>query len=249
MLHNVLIISRAGMLLFNKDFLTQLEKPGLLASLISTIFNFSLDSTGMAVSYIELTKLAITVVNDDATHIYCVLFHDMEDGAEFGKIVANEILDRFKKEYNMDFNNTILVKSFHGFHSKIPDAIRNTVRPVLVKLQRTPGVKNALLVEDTVVTYAARQIDQLGVVANIRALLISSSEMMSLKADSPFYVSIDNNENLIHISKIEKALLVVVSKKSENNEICAEAIHEAVEMLKKVFSILSNLDSNRSFRD
>lgn len=52
---------------------------------------FSKVAAGMQVAYVELTGVAVTLVGNDATNTFCALFHDREDGATFGRLIASEV--------------------------------------------------------------------------------------------------------------------------------------------------------------
>lgn len=66
--------------------------------------------------------------------VFCALFHDRQDGAKFGKILATEILAAFVEEYATDLGALgHNLKDFHGFNFKIIEIIRDCVRPILAQ--------------------------------------------------------------------------------------------------------------------
>jgi hypothetical protein len=71
-----------------------------VGSLLTAMLEFSLVTAGMPVSYIELSGLGVTIVGSEATKVFCALFQDREDGADFGKLLATEILNAFQDEYS-----------------------------------------------------------------------------------------------------------------------------------------------------
>lgn len=60
---------------------------------------FSKVAAGMQVAYVELTGLAVTLVGNEATNTFCALFHDREDGATFGRLIASEVSYVFKNVF------------------------------------------------------------------------------------------------------------------------------------------------------
>lgn len=52
---------------------------------------FSKVAAGMQVAYVELTGVSVTLVGNDATNTFCALFHDRDDGATFGRLIASEV--------------------------------------------------------------------------------------------------------------------------------------------------------------
>ncbi len=55
---------------------------------------FSKVAAGMQVAYVELTGVSVTLVGNEATNAFCALFHDREDGATFGRLIASEVKTR-----------------------------------------------------------------------------------------------------------------------------------------------------------
>lgn len=66
-------------------------QPRLLGSLLTAMVEFSKVAAGMQVAYVELTGVAVTLVGNEATNTFCALFHDREDGATFGRLIASEV--------------------------------------------------------------------------------------------------------------------------------------------------------------
>ncbi|CAN0542681.1 unnamed protein product, partial [Ectocarpus sp. 12 AP-2014] len=65
-------------------------QPRLLGSLLTAMVEFSKVAAGMQVDYVELTGVGVTLVGNEATNTFCALFHDREDGATFGRLIASE---------------------------------------------------------------------------------------------------------------------------------------------------------------
>lgn len=74
-------MATSGLVLFSKEFVNSVAQPRLIGSLLTAMIEFSQQTSGMFVSYIELTNVAVTIVTDDVLKVFCALFHDREDGA------------------------------------------------------------------------------------------------------------------------------------------------------------------------
>ncbi len=66
----------------------------LIGNVITTMVQFSELTVGMRMCYMELEEVGLSVVGGHSTP-YCVVFHDLEDGADLGKLLANQILVSF----------------------------------------------------------------------------------------------------------------------------------------------------------
>lgn len=83
------------------------------------MIEFSQQTTGMMVSYIELSNglilqsfgliishlVAVTIVINDVAKVFCALFHDRDDGCSFGRLICSEILTAFTQVLHL--NNTL----------------------------------------------------------------------------------------------------------------------------------------------
>lgn len=67
------------------------KQPRLVGSLLTAMVEFSKLNAGMQVSYVEMTTVSVTLVGNEATKVYCALFHDRQDGATFGRLIASEV--------------------------------------------------------------------------------------------------------------------------------------------------------------
>ena len=115
MLKNILVVSSSGLVLFSKEYETSVSQPRLIGSLLTAIAEFSKNVAGMPVSYIQLKGVAVTIV---ATFdISCAIFHSADDGPEFGKLIATQILSTFFSTYSKDLKNNIgtNLKDFEDF--------------------------------------------------------------------------------------------------------------------------------------
>ncbi|KAH9108626.1 hypothetical protein LEN26_013536 [Aphanomyces euteiches] len=171
MLRNVLVMATSGLVLFSKEFLHAIPQPRLIGSLLTAILEFSAKTTGAPVSYMEFTNVAVTIVVNESAKVFCAIFFDVADGPKFGAFLAKEILAAFVDEYAGDLGNIgHNLRDFHGFHYKISEVIRESVKPILATLQQQRGIQKAILVTDDAVTYATVEVDQLGVLVNMQSL-------------------------------------------------------------------------------
>jgi len=120
MLRNVMMLSAGGLVLFGKEYAAAstgvaLPLPRLLGSLLTALLTKSVNATGMAVRYIELSHTAISLVTDDGSGTTCALFHDVADGAELGRLLAAELLRAFVDAYRGELRaETARTSAFEG---------------------------------------------------------------------------------------------------------------------------------------
>ena len=120
------------------------------------------------------------------------MFHDSEDvirshrqGPDFGKLLAAEFLKHFTTIFsNVKFNENKEPARYHSYNAKIGDAISQSIQSILNRrkfsltlVRASPGIQNALLVYDDGRTLTTGLDDQLGVVANLQALLTFCNEL------------------------------------------------------------------------
>ncbi len=71
----------------------------LIGNVLTTLIQFSDLTAGMRMCYMELQGSGVSIVGGHGNRPYCVVFHDLEDGAELGKLLANQILGAFWELY------------------------------------------------------------------------------------------------------------------------------------------------------
>jgi hypothetical protein len=170
-------MATSGLVLFSKEFANGVAQPRLIGSLLTAILEFSLQTTGMAVSCIQLGGVSVTIVTNDASKVFCALFHDKEDAGAFGRLICSEILEAFTREYSSDLGSRNL-KDFHGFHDKIPSIIRNAVNPVLIRLQSQSEIKEVLLAfEDGTVISPGSDVNELAISIHLQGLVRIASDI------------------------------------------------------------------------
>lgn len=179
MIRNVLIMANSGLVLFSKEFSNSIAQPRMIGSLITAIIEFGQQTTGMSVSFIELTHVSIAIVSNEPVKIFCALFFDRQDGKLFGKLMASEILNAFIKDYSADFAQFGRnLKDFKGFHRKMLTVIYYSVRPVISWLELTAGIHKAIIVSDLEVIHSQKEeLNDLGIISNLSQLIEMANEL------------------------------------------------------------------------
>ncbi len=70
----------------------------LIGNVITAMVQFSELTVGMRMCYMELQEVGVSVVGGRSMP-YCAVFHDLEDGADLGKLLANQILFTFCESF------------------------------------------------------------------------------------------------------------------------------------------------------
>lgn len=151
MIHQVVIMmATSGLALFAKEFQNSIAQGKMIGSLLTTIVVFAQQTTGMSVSYIELSHTAVIMMTNEAKNISCALFYDRSDGKLFGRLICSEILSAFIQDYSTEipqFGPNL--RDFKGFHKKMSTVIYYSIRPVISKLESTKGIYRALVMKGT----------------------------------------------------------------------------------------------------
>jgi len=253
MIQNVIILTGAGLVIFEKVWvesdMKQTEKGRMFGSLIRAMQEMSKQSTGLIVHYIEFGKVAVSIVDDSKSKLICTLFHDIEDGADFGKIIAQQILTSFMETFpDSTFSGTLNIGMFSGFTSKMFDAIQGSVNTIVQQLQGVRGVNSCLvLFDDGTAVMPTQEDDQLGVVANLQPLITLSTDLMASKKERPKLLTLETSRQIVYIHRVGEASLMAICRKSIKSPAYKPAINHAVTMLNKVF-VLSRALSFKSGR-
>ncbi|KJE90310.1 hypothetical protein CAOG_01640 [Capsaspora owczarzaki ATCC 30864] len=213
MLRHLLIISPAGTVLYDREFVKLIAQPRLTGSLITAILKVCSDVTGLPASYVEIGAVAVSIRTDAGrTGIICALFHDVQDGKQLGQLVATELLrlflDRFRQHVSPPPVNLGI---FQSFHSKILEGIRSSVRLVVDELQRcVPSIELCFLASNGRISHSTVDIDGVGVMANLSALREYAEELMAARGDTCNRIVLERVANRVVIHAIGPMLLVVV---------------------------------------
>ncbi|CAM9145840.1 unnamed protein product [Chrysoparadoxa australica] len=257
MIRNLLICTTSGLVLFTKDFPDATPQPRLLGSLLTTILEFSVLTAGMPLSYIEMENLSVTMAGNESTKLLCALLHDKEDGPQFSRIIAAEILSTFQEEYAGDLGaGGLNLKDFHGFHYRLGDVLKRSIQPVINKLGLVRGVLKVVLVTENSQTYQTSEVDQLGMLANLQALVALGTDIMRVYQDTVECLSFEggppnggsvgsnnvgsggsnlsNDGTRILVKRVDRSMLVVLTSQSIAPSKYRGHIDEAVTTLLKL---------------
>lgn len=241
MLRFVIITTGTGTLLFEKVWQYNAHTDGkgnMIASLLTAMEEYSKQSTGLFVTYMEFGTGAITLVSDENTLQRCILFHDKDEGAEFGRLIANQILRTFIESYpDADFSHIRDISQFSSFNNKLVEAISQSARSILQQLKSSRGISNALLISDDGNAHSTGSglDDQLGIVANLQAMLAFANDIMLSKEDRPRLITLDMMRQTVLVHRIGQASLVCVCRKNRDPATYRDKIATAVLLLEKLF--------------
>ncbi|KAL0488226.1 adenylosuccinate synthetase [Acrasis kona] len=283
MLHNVVITSLSGVIKFKKDFLNPIRNINIVCGIIVTQVKKAKNDLSQTISYIEMQNSAVTIVDDASSNLLCICFHDVEDGWQFGKLLATQILLKFIQEaqrksasnvlghHNLPISQSVtnsktitltgqMFGSYTGrvgphgalvqqqtddkdepvdykidqqvFNSKIPEAFRSMVNPVLKYLNKQRGVKHASLITSGNVLQSTNS--DLSLTANLKILNSHTTDLMNSALDHPQMLRIEGETTTIQVIQVEHLThLVVLCLKNADRKFMDAIIFESVTLLKK----------------
>jgi len=206
---------------------------------------FSKQSTGLLVTYMEFGSMAITMVSDEKTNLRCIIFHDKEEGLDFGRLIANQILRSFIELYkDVDFSkNPIAASQFNSYANKVVEVISQSVRSILQQLKDSrSGIANALLMYDDGTAHWTNGLDDhLGIVANLQAMITFASDIMLSKEDHTRIITLEMMRQKVLVHRVGRASLVCVCSKNKDPSAYRDKILDAVNLLEKLFKLRSDL--------
>jgi len=248
MLRLVIIITGTGTLLFEKVWVRSTHtdnKIHLFASLLTTMQEFSKQTTGLLVTYMEFGTVSISMVSDDKTNLRCIVYHDKDEGLDFGRLIASQILRGFIELYkDTDFTHTpIAASQFNSYANKVAEVISQSVRSILQQLKDSrTGINNALLMYDDGTAHCTNGLDDhLGIVANLQAMITFASDIMLSKEDHTRIITLDMMRQKVLVHRVGRAFLVCVCSKNKDPLVYKDKIVDAVNLLEKVFKLRSDL--------
>eukprot|EP01100_Stratorugosa_tubuloviscum_P007135 TRINITY_DN2999_c0_g1_i1.p1 TRINITY_DN2999_c0_g1~~TRINITY_DN2999_c0_g1_i1.p1 ORF type:complete len:256 (-),score=100.74 TRINITY_DN2999_c0_g1_i1:51-818(-) len=252
MLRNALILSSSGLLLFVKEWVKGIDqkKINLFSGLLRSLQEYSKQSFGLPLTFLQFATTGITIVEDNSTGLICVLLHDFEDGEQLGNIIATHILSGFVDEYSNSFNFTngglINQSLFRSYANKLADVIGSATKGILYQLKEVRGIQTSLLYDDKSDTSEPISTDvledQLGIAANLKALIGYSRNLMLAKKDSPNIIYLEMSQQIIQVSHVwQQIYLVCISQKAINPSTYQKNIESAISQIQKILEITSNL--------
>jgi hypothetical protein len=148
MIRNIIIFSSSGIVLYERAFNngTAGVKPSMLGNLMVAMHTFSHQTTGMSVSFIELSKISVAMKWQNK--IGCCLIYDRSDGKQLGQLICMEVLDAFIQDYTgaMNFVGLNNTTEYKGFSKRLANVIYYSIRPIMVYLESIRGIKKALVI-------------------------------------------------------------------------------------------------------
>lgn len=197
----------------------------------------SMHKTGLSASYIELTRVGVAITSNSRVSV--ALFVDKDDGMEFAKLLAREIMDAFTAMYLTELDEKLNTPdTFGAFNGKVVEVIANSVRPVLDNLQDQRGIKLALLISGDTMRHFTQEVDKLSVLANHQALLNAATDLLNANGDTPTSITLKARTTSLALHRIERTSLVVVYKNAVDEAICLDAINRTVRLLRKLLAIV-----------
>mmetsp|Transcript_21647 Transcript_21647/g.47184 ORF Transcript_21647/g.47184 Transcript_21647/m.47184 type:complete len:224 (+) Transcript_21647:444-1115(+) len=209
----------------------------------------SRQTTGLKLAYLEFSKLGITIVGNDTKTVYCVIFHDKNDGEAFGRLLATTILDAFVLKFQRDLTSSsgLNLNTFQDFQFQLSAVIRDTTRPVLENLKRNRAVVVALLVkedsrvDDSSITYSTGEVDQFGVLANLKPLISAATDIMSFAHDSSSTIWLESSPTrasrlMVHKIVAGTYLVVQFSMRFDHSHY-SDDVHRTSLLLEKVCAL------------
>ena len=123
------------------SYISLSSKSGQLAGILTAVVNFSLSRLGGQVSYIQCDHVGVALHVHPQTKVTCAVFHQVQDGEDFGRLMARELLQAFAATYRSLLSTPVPRSDmFSAFTSKISGIIAACIRPVLDALALQPGV-------------------------------------------------------------------------------------------------------------
>lgn len=231
--------------MFSKTFAATDVQLEMLGPLVTGMLQFSVQRTGMSVSYIELSEVGVAVSQNLAAR--AIVAVDKADGQIFAKLLANETLRLFTVRFGQEIDKRVLsVGAYAAFSGDIAEAVRNSVRPVLDDLATNRGVVLALLTtsQGNNVLHSTQDVDKISVLAHHSRLLDVASDLLSSndKIDHHCGLSLKNGKTTLMLYRIERCSLAVVLKnKIGTQEECMKHLEESVILVRKLLTLASNL--------
>mmetsp|Transcript_3932 Transcript_3932/g.10914 ORF Transcript_3932/g.10914 Transcript_3932/m.10914 type:complete len:257 (+) Transcript_3932:113-883(+) len=253
-LRNLLFVSGSGgMVLFEKSWGDPAVLPTKILSLggvLTSVQEFARQIVGYQMAYVEFEGVAMTLAKDEASELQCVLFHDVEDGSLFGRLVSNQLLCSFLEEFaDIDFSRGIHdTGRFMSFGSKVKDSLRDSVEAILLHLASQRGYTQAIMVYNNGQTQTGGEPGlELGLAANLQPLLAVAGSMLVDEADAQDLIFVESTSNVVLVYRLPVGNLVSVCKKGTRKEreirrdVMVEQTKSSALLIEKVFEAMKKI--------
>ena len=136
-----------------------------------------------------------------------------------------------------------------GETTRAPQVIRNSVRPVLAKLQANRGVIKALLVTEDSIMQSTGDVDQLAILSNLQSTLNFANLTLAQNLDQCEHISIDSSDSRILMWRIERCIFVVMVSRAVEHALYIGVLEEALVLLQQVVFVLAEVRHNTDARE
>lgn len=226
MLYNIILYSKAGLPIFQKEFIPNDKiRPRIFTGIITAMNERCRDIIGSPCCYLEFNKLSLSIVTNTKYDISCLLLYSKICGEEFGKLIATELVESFCAENGDEITKLKQSdkigadeKHFKEFENKIVYAIKNSITPILEFLQSQKYINIAMLISSDQLLPHNHRVDAISFVSEYRSLMFQTKQIMSLLSETDNEVIIHAHDSILMIRKIENASLVVTINKNTNNK-------------------------------
>lgn len=241
MIHQIVIMSASGMLLYFREFQSVdglSLKPEFFGAIIVATVDFTSSRTGCSLSYIQLSKIGMAIAHNNVC--CCIVTVSRDQGSSsFARLFAHELLDTFQSRYLRNISLAVFSsEQFAGLSADLYEISLQCVRPVLDYLSLLPGVHLALISGGTNnLFYSTKDIDKIGVVASLPRLIEKSNGLFDPDFESMLSMRLSNSESSIHIFKVERSTLILVTRGQDKVREYNAHIQHSLVVLRKVMAV------------
>lgn len=242
--HQLFLMSASGMLLYYREFQPipgVSLKPDYIGAIIVATLDFTSSRTGSSgLAYLQLEKVGIAIAHNQQCR--CIVTVGREEGSSsFARLLANELLDSFQARYLRDTSLSMFSSDqFIGFGQDLFEISRQCARPILDYLALIPGVHLALITGANGLFYSTKDIDKIAVVSSLPRLVEKANELFDAEYEQLTAMHLTNGDSNIHIFKLERSTLIVVTKEKEEHtkqKEYARHIEHSIQVLRKILAV------------
>ena len=245
MLYNVVLFSKAGLPVFQKEFIPNDKiKPRIFTGIITAMNEKTANILpfGSPCCYLEFDQISLSIVTNTKYSINCLLLYSKICGEEFGKLLATELVESFCSEFGDKIQRLRKSdkigedeKHFKEFENKIAPAIKNSITPILEFLQSQKNINIAMLISSDQLLPHNHRVDAISFVSEYRSLIMSAKQIMSLCTDTDNEVIIHAHDSIVIVRKLENSHIFVAIDKNTNNK------KQTLMLIAKYSSVISHI--------